>query len=65
VKELIEIVREYILGLKMELKRKELRDEVTRQKELAAYFTNCELQRIHMRLVLSSAMALFLSFPLI
>lgn len=38
MKELIEIVREYILGLKMELKRKELRDEVTRQKELAAYF---------------------------
>jgi coatomer subunit alpha len=58
VKELIEIVREYILGLKMELKRKELRDDVTRQQELAAYFTNCKLQRIHMRLVLSSAMAL-------
>ena len=58
MKELIEIVREYILGLKMELKRKELRDDVTRQQELAAYFTNCKLQRIHMRLVLSSAMAL-------
>ncbi|CAD6343523.1 unnamed protein product [Miscanthus lutarioriparius] len=58
VKELIEIVREYILGLKMELKRKELRDDVTHQQELAAYFTNCKLQRIHMRLVLASAMAL-------
>jgi coatomer protein complex subunit alpha (xenin) len=58
VKELIEIVREYVLGLKMELKRKELRDDVTRQQELAAYFTNCKLQRIHMRLVLASAMGL-------
>jgi coatomer subunit alpha len=31
VNELIEIVREYILGLKMELKGKELRDDVTCQ----------------------------------
>ncbi|CAO2209539.1 unnamed protein product [Urochloa humidicola] len=58
VKELIEIVREYVLGLKVELKRKESRDDATRQQELAAYFTNCKLQRVHMRLVLASAMAL-------
>uniref|UniRef100_A0A453H749 Coatomer subunit alpha n=1 Tax=Aegilops tauschii subsp. strangulata TaxID=200361 RepID=A0A453H749_AEGTS len=58
VKELIEIVREYVLGLRMELKRKELKDNVNRQQELAAYFTNCKLQRVHMRLVLSNAMAL-------
>ncbi|GJN09183.1 hypothetical protein PR202_ga27165 [Eleusine coracana subsp. coracana] len=58
VKELIEIVREYVLGLKMELKRKETRDDVTRQQELAAYFTSCKLQRVHMRLVLLSAMTL-------
>uniref|UniRef100_A0A0E0D5J6 Uncharacterized protein n=1 Tax=Oryza meridionalis TaxID=40149 RepID=A0A0E0D5J6_9ORYZ len=58
VKELIEIVREYVLGLRMELKRKELRDDVNRQQELAAYFTNCKLQRVHMRLVLGSAMGL-------
>ncbi|GJN30203.1 hypothetical protein PR202_gb18492 [Eleusine coracana subsp. coracana] len=42
----------------MELKRKETRDDVTRQQELAAYFTNCKLQRVHMRLVLLSAMTL-------
>jgi coatomer protein complex subunit alpha (xenin) len=58
VKELIEIVREYVLGLKMEVKRKELKNDATRQQELAAYFTNCKLQKVHMRLVLTSAMGL-------
>ncbi|XP_072987675.1 coatomer subunit alpha-3-like [Typha latifolia] len=56
VKELIEIVREYVLGLKIEVKRKETKDDAVRQQELAAYFTNCKLQKIHMRLVLTSAM---------
>jgi coatomer protein complex subunit alpha (xenin) len=58
VKELIEIVREYVLGLRMEVKRKELKNDATRQQELAAYFTNCKLQKVHMRLVLTSAMGL-------
>ncbi|XP_072959007.1 coatomer subunit alpha-1 [Typha angustifolia] len=58
VKELIEIVREYVLGLKIEVKRKETKDNIIRQQELAAYFTNCKLQRIHMRLVLTSAMTI-------
>ncbi|CAL4965856.1 unnamed protein product [Urochloa decumbens] len=58
VKELIEIVREYVLGLKMEVKRKELKEDPIRQQELAAYFTNCKLQKVHMRLVLTSAMGL-------
>ncbi|KAM3262671.1 hypothetical protein ACQJBY_053041 [Aegilops geniculata] len=58
VKELIEIVREYVLGLRMEVKRKELKSDATRQQELAAYFTNCKLQKVHMRLVLTSAMGL-------
>ncbi|PUZ58521.1 hypothetical protein GQ55_5G515600 [Panicum hallii var. hallii] len=58
VKELIEIVREYVLGLKMEVKRKEMKDDPIRQQELAAYFTNCKLQKVHMRLVLTSAMGL-------
>lgn len=58
VKELIVIVREYVLGLKMEVKRKELKDDPIRQQELAAYFTNCKLQKVHMRLVLTSAMGL-------
>uniref|UniRef100_A0ACD5TT30 Uncharacterized protein n=1 Tax=Avena sativa TaxID=4498 RepID=A0ACD5TT30_AVESA len=58
VKELIEIVREYVLGLRMEVKRKELKNDATRQQELAAYFTNCKLQKVHMCLVLTSAMGL-------
>jgi len=58
VKELIVIVREYVLGLKMEVKRKEMKDDPIRQQELAAYFTNCKLQKVHMRLVLTSAMGL-------
>ncbi|KAJ6827882.1 coatomer subunit alpha-1-like [Iris pallida] len=56
VKELIEIAKEYVLGLKIEIKRKETRDNMVRQQELAAYFTNCKLQKIHMRLALMSAM---------
>ncbi|KAL6504720.1 hypothetical protein OROHE_023478 [Orobanche hederae] len=56
VKELIVIVREYVLGLKMELKRRELRDDPIRQQELAAYFTHCNLQVPHARLALMNAM---------
>ncbi|KAJ0970559.1 hypothetical protein J5N97_018518 [Dioscorea zingiberensis] len=58
VKELIEIAREYVLGLKIEVKRKETKDNLVRQQELAAYFTNCRLQKIHARLVLTSAMTI-------
>ncbi|KAG1362151.1 coatomer subunit alpha-1 [Cocos nucifera] len=57
VKELIQIAREYVLGLKIEVKRKEIKDNAIRQQELAAYFTNCKLQKIHMRLVITSAMS--------
>jgi len=56
VKELIEIAKEYVLGLKIEVKRKETRDNAVLQQELAAYFTNCKLQKIHTRLALMSAM---------
>ncbi|XP_021889809.1 coatomer subunit alpha-1-like [Carica papaya] len=56
VKELIIIVKEYVLGLQMELKRRELKDNPTRQQELAAYFTNCNLQMPHLRLALQNAM---------
>ncbi|KAH6765096.1 Coatomer [Perilla frutescens var. frutescens] len=56
VKELIIIVKEYVLGLKMELKRRELRDNPVRQQELAAYFTHCNLQLPHIRLALLNAM---------
>ncbi|KAK6917887.1 WD40 repeat [Dillenia turbinata] len=56
VKELIIIVKEYVLGLKMELKRRELKDDQVRQQELVAYFTHCSLQLPHLRLALQNAM---------
>ncbi|XP_022986447.1 coatomer subunit alpha-1-like [Cucurbita maxima] len=56
VKELIIIVKEYVLGLQIELKRRELKDNPTRQMELAAYFTHCNLQMPHLRLALLNAM---------
>ena len=56
VKELIIIVKEYVLGLKMELNRKETRNNPVRQQELAAYFTHCNLQMPHLRLALQNAM---------
>ncbi|XP_010263850.1 PREDICTED: coatomer subunit alpha-1 [Nelumbo nucifera] len=56
VKELIIIAKEYVLGLKMELKRRELKDNPVRQQELAAYFTHCNLQMPHLRLALLNAM---------
>ncbi|KAK4390745.1 Coatomer subunit alpha-1 [Sesamum angolense] len=56
VKELVVIVKEYVLGLQMELKRRELKDNPVRQQELAAYFTHCNLQVPHLRLALLNAM---------
>ncbi|KFK23046.1 hypothetical protein AALP_AAs62140U000300 [Arabis alpina] len=58
IKKLIIIVKEYVLGLQMELKRREIKDDdTTRQQELAAYFTHCNLQTPHLRLALLSAMS--------
>lgn len=56
VKEFILIVKEYVLGLQMELKRREIKDDPVRQQELAAYFTHCKLQTPHLRLALQNAM---------
>ncbi|KAL8459082.1 hypothetical protein ACS0TY_036527 [Phlomoides rotata] len=56
VKELVVIAKEYVLGLKMELKRRELKDNPVRQQELAAYFTHCNLQLPHTRIALMNAM---------
>ncbi|PPD99097.1 hypothetical protein GOBAR_DD03826 [Gossypium barbadense] len=58
VKELIIIAKEYVLGLQMELKRRELKDNPVRQQELAAYFTHCNLQMPHLRLALRNAMTI-------
>ncbi|KAF6161820.1 hypothetical protein GIB67_008581 [Kingdonia uniflora] len=56
VKELIDIAKEYVLGLQMELTRRENRENPVRQQELAAYFTHCKLQTPHLRLALLNAM---------
>ena len=57
---MITICREYILGLTMETKRKEISIEtpegIQRAAELAAYFTHCSLQSGHLQLSLRSAM---------
>jgi coatomer protein complex subunit alpha (xenin) len=55
VKEVLAECREYILGISMELERRSL-DDKTRQTELAAYFTCCKLQPMHLMLVLNQAM---------
>jgi coatomer protein complex subunit alpha (xenin) len=61
--QLIEMCREYIVGLQMELHRKDLpKDSVEDQKricELAAYFSHCSLQPIHKILTLRTALNLF------
>jgi coatomer protein complex subunit alpha (xenin) len=62
VQRIIVACREYILGLSMELARKDLPKEdpevIARNMELAAYFTRCQLQPIHLTLSLRSAMSL-------
>ncbi|XP_059167634.1 coatomer subunit alpha-like [Physella acuta] len=61
--QLIEICREYIVGLSMENARKELPkstlEEQKRQCEMAAYFTHCNLQPVHLILTLRTALNLF------
>jgi coatomer protein complex subunit alpha (xenin) len=61
--QLMEICREYIVGLTMENSRKELPkgnlEEQKRVCEMAAYFTHCNLQPIHLILTLRTALNLF------
>ena len=59
LQQLVDICQDYILGLKMEIARKELpKESEARGAELAAYFTHCNLQPIHLMLTLRSAMNL-------
>ncbi|OQR74758.1 coatomer subunit alpha-like, partial [Tropilaelaps mercedesae] len=61
--QLLEVCREYIVGLSMELERKvmpkETLEEQKRVCEMAAYFTHCKLQHIHQMLTLRTAVNLF------
>jgi len=56
LKDLLTISREYAAALRLELTRKECTD-LKRQLELAAYFTHCNLQPIHLSLTLGAAMS--------
>jgi len=55
IEQAISICRSYIIGMVLELTRKETEDPI-RQLELAAYFTHCSLDPSHIRLTLQSAM---------
>ncbi|XP_065175789.1 coatomer subunit alpha-like [Sycon ciliatum] len=63
VRQLISVCREYVLGLIMEVHRKDLPkgtlDEQKRLCELAAYFTHFNLQPVHLILTLRTALNLF------
>lgn len=48
--QLIDICREYLVGLLMEMARKELPkvvENAKRNAEMAAYFTHCQLQPVY------------------
>ena len=63
VQQLLDICREYILGLEIEKERKllpkETLDQQKRSCEMAAYFTHCKLQPQHQILTLRTAVNLF------
>ncbi|CAF4200284.1 unnamed protein product, partial [Adineta steineri] len=55
--QLIEICKEYIVGLQMSMAKKDLaKDDEKRSCELAAYFTHVQLQPIHKIMTLKSAL---------
>jgi coatomer subunit alpha len=55
--------REYLLGVSIELERRRVAqeepDNVRRGLELAAYFTHCQLQPLHLQIALRSAIQVF------
>lgn len=57
--QLVDICREYLLGLSMEQKRRSITgqtpEDMKRALELAAYFAHCQLQTPHMQLALRQA----------
>lgn len=55
--QLIEISRDYLVGLLMELARKQMPEsEVKRSCEMASYFTHINLQPLHKQLTLRTAL---------
>ncbi|KAJ2941519.1 hypothetical protein O0L34_g14564 [Tuta absoluta] len=61
--QLLNICREYLLGLQMECQRKAMPkntlEEQKRTCEMAAYFTHCKLQPVHQILTLRTALNMF------
>ncbi|KAH9823265.1 coatomer WD associated region-domain-containing protein [Melampsora americana] len=61
--ELVITCREYLIGLSLEIERRRVAAEeptnMKRQLELAAYFTHCRLQSVHLVLALRLAMTTF------
>jgi coatomer protein complex subunit alpha (xenin) len=64
LKELLNICREYLTAIRLELARKGV-TEPKRQIELAAYFTHCNLQPTHTMLSLKSAMGVAFKLKLL
>jgi coatomer protein complex subunit alpha (xenin) len=62
-RETVTAAREYLLGVTIELERRRVAAEdpsnVTRNLELAAYFTHCQLQPPHLQIALRSAISIF------
>eukprot|EP00548_Thalassiothrix_antarctica_P002715 CAMPEP_0194130964 /NCGR_PEP_ID=MMETSP0152-20130528/1845_1 /TAXON_ID=1049557 /ORGANISM="Thalassiothrix antarctica, Strain L6-D1" /LENGTH=1291 /DNA_ID=CAMNT_0038825611 /DNA_START=67 /DNA_END=3942 /DNA_ORIENTATION=- len=56
VKEMLEICREYITAIRVKGAMAEVAKDPVRSTELAAYFTHCNLQPVHLVLALRSAM---------
>ena len=61
--ELVDLSREYVIGLMLETQRQRLvseePDNMSRNLDLAAFFTHCKLQPAHVQLALRSAMRVF------
>ncbi|CAK5274683.1 unnamed protein product [Mycena citricolor] len=61
-RELVTTAREYLLGVSIELERRRVAEndqEVKRNLELAAYFTQCKMQPAHIQIALRSAVSVF------
>lgn len=62
-RETVTSAREYLLGVSIELERRRVAqeepDNAIRNLELAAYFTHCQLQPLHLQIALRSAIGIF------
>lgn len=63
ISDIVDLSREYVVGLLLETERQRLvsdePENVSRNLDLAAYFTHCKLQPQHIQLALRSALRVF------